>query len=240
MSVAKAIPAYRRIAGALTRRIEAGKLREGDVVPSERELAAEFGVSLMTARHALEELTAEGKLSRRPRVGTFVAPARIHFNRLTSFTEEMASRGSVARSRILSAGVTAGDDEICPRLSLAAGAQVVCVERLRLSEEEPYAMESCWLAAGQFAGILEEDLETKSLFSILAEEYGVTIMHADEEIDAIAADGRTAALLGVKAGAPVLRIRQVLFGKAGAVAFTSALYRSDRHSFHARRFRQGI
>jgi len=233
----RAAPAYRRIAGELTRLIEAGDLREGEAVPSERELAGEFGVSLMTARHALEEMTAAGLLSRRPRVGTFVAPARIHFNKLTSFTEERASRGYAASARILSAGVKAEEDEACARLGLAAGTQMVCLERLRLSGEEPFAVETCWMAAGRFAGILEEDLERKSLFTTLAEGYGVAISHADEEIDAIAADGKTAAQLGVKAGAAVLRIRQVLFGKAGAVAYTSALYRADRHSFHARRFR---
>lgn len=76
----KQLPAYKRIAERLTRRIQAGELHQGDAVPSERDLAAEFSVSLMTARHALQELTSEGLLSRRPNVGTFVAPAKIHIN----------------------------------------------------------------------------------------------------------------------------------------------------------------
>src|ERR1035437_6680349 len=114
----KKIPAYRNICELLARRIESGELRHGDAVPSERGLAAEFGVSLMTARHALQVLTAEGLLSRRPNVGTYVAPAKIHFNKLTSFTEEMLAKGYRPESRLLSAGLTSKNDEVCSKLCL--------------------------------------------------------------------------------------------------------------------------
>jgi len=80
-----------------TRRTEAG-----DVVGSERELARIHGVSLMTARHALAGLAQEGVVERRHGAGTFVAPPRIHFNKLVSYTEQTASWVLMPRSRILS------------------------------------------------------------------------------------------------------------------------------------------
>jgi GntR family transcriptional regulator len=86
-------PAYRRIQYALRKRIEAGELQPGDAVPSERELARNHEVSLMTARHALAELEHDGLVDRRRGTGTFVALPRIHFNRLASFTCRRA-RGS--------------------------------------------------------------------------------------------------------------------------------------------------
>src|SRR5437016_6764502 len=94
-------PAYRKIQGAILKRIEAGQLKPGDSVSSERELAKIHGVSLMTARHALAALEREGLVERRRGAGTFVAPPKIHFNKLMSFTEQMASRGLSACSRIL-------------------------------------------------------------------------------------------------------------------------------------------
>jgi len=230
-------PAYRWIAGELTQRIQSGRLRPGDAVPSERQLAAEFGVSLMTARHALQELTAEGALLRRPNVGTFVAPARIHFNKLTSFTEEMLARGGVPRSRILSATLTSREPEVCSRLALPAGKELARFERLRLSQSQPFSIETCYLPALRFHGILQLHLERKSLFSALAEVYAVSISHADEEIDATSADARTSRLLQVPLGSPILRIRQVLYGKAEPILYCVALYRSDRHSLLVRRFR---
>jgi DNA-binding GntR family transcriptional regulator len=85
------LPAYQQIQRAIRQRIEAKQLRTGDAVSSERELARIHGVSLMTARHALAGLEREGVVERRPGAGTFVAPPRIHFNKLMSYTEQMAS-----------------------------------------------------------------------------------------------------------------------------------------------------
>src|SRR5579885_1039434 len=86
------LPAYQRIQGAIRKRIEAGHLRAGDVVASERDLAKLHQVSLMTARHALASLEREGIVERRRGIGTFVAAPKIHFNKLMSYTEQMASR----------------------------------------------------------------------------------------------------------------------------------------------------
>ena len=58
-------PAYQRIQGAIRTQIEAGELKPGDAVASERELARVHGVSLMTARHALAGLEHEGMVERR-------------------------------------------------------------------------------------------------------------------------------------------------------------------------------
>jgi GntR family transcriptional regulator len=231
------VPAYRQIADSLTESIQTEKLRPGDAVPSERELAASFKVSLMTARHALQELTTEGLLSRRPNVGTFVAPTKIHFNKLTSFTEEMLSRGYTPESRVLSATQTSKDDEVCSRLSLPIGSKLFRVQRLRLSGTEPFAVETCYLEMQRFPGLLKEHLGSRSLFSILTEEHGIKISYADEEIDATSSDPKTARLLHVRAGTPVLRIRQVLYGTTDPVVYSIAVYRSDRHSLVVRRFR---
>src|SRR5499427_8121137 len=94
-------PAYQRIQRAIREQIEAGELKPGDAVASERELARVHRVSLMTARHALAGLEHEGIVERRRGAGTFVAPPRIHFNKLMSYTEQMGSRGLAPRSRVL-------------------------------------------------------------------------------------------------------------------------------------------
>src|SRR5260370_25150647 len=85
-------PAYRRIQSGILKRIEAGQLKPGDVVDSERELAKIHRVSLMTARHALVALEKEGMGERRRGSGTFVAPPKTHFHKLMSYTVQMADR----------------------------------------------------------------------------------------------------------------------------------------------------
>ena len=232
------IPAYQRIQGAILRRIENGQLRPGDMVDSERELAKIHRVSLMTARHALVALEKEGMVERRRGSGTFVAPPKIHFNKLMSYTEQMAGRGLSAVSKVLSFGVISTEHEIAARLSLPATSRLVKLERLRSAADEPFALETCYLSAEEFAGLTEAPVERGSLFSILEHDYGLEIAHADEEIDATSADPHTARLLCVPHGLPLLRIRQVIYSTKGkATIYVLGLYRSDRHILLIRRFR---
>jgi len=231
-------PAYRRIQHALQKRIQGGELRPGDAVPSERELARSHKVSLMTARHALAEMEREGLVDRRRGAGTFVALPKIHFNRLTSFTEQMASRGLLARSKTLSADIVEGEPEVAARLSLPAHSRLVKIERLRQSGEQPFALERCYLS-DEFAGLAELPLDRRSLFATLEHEYGIELAYADEEVDATAAGARNAELLQVHAGSPVLRIRQVIYSTQGrATVYVLGFYRSDRHTLLIRRFRR--
>src|SRR5579871_723298 len=105
-------PVYKRIQNAIRTRIESLELQPGDSVPSERELARIHKVSLMTARHALAELEREGMVERRRGAGTFVAPPKIHFNRLMSYTELMAGRSLTSRSKLISLQTVEDEQEI--------------------------------------------------------------------------------------------------------------------------------
>lgn len=231
-------PAYRRIQNSIRQRIEAGKLCPGDVVESERELAKIHQVSLMTARHALADLAREGLVERRHGSGTFVAPPKIHFNKLMSYTEQMASRGLSARSKIVRLSSAETDAEIAARLSLQPASALTVVQRIRLAAGEPFALETCYLSADQFAGLAEAPLERASLFAILERDYGVSLAYADEEIDATAADERTASLLSIPRGTAMLRIRQIIYSAHGTpTLYVVGLYRSGRHTLVIRRFR---
>jgi GntR family transcriptional regulator len=88
---------------------------------------------------------------------------------------------------------------------------------------EPFALETCYFSAKHYAGLLSEPLEKESLFGILERNYGVELGYADEEVDATAADPRTADLLGVP--------------KRAVITYVLGLYRSDRHNLVIRRFR---
>ena len=197
-------PAYQRIRSVIWKRIDAGQLKPGDVVDSERELARIHRVSLMTARHALTSLEREGVVERRRGAGTFVAPPKIHFNKLMSYSEQMASRGLVAGSDLLCSKIIDHEPEIAARLALTPNHRLVKVERLRHAANEPFALEVCYLSEAEFGGLVSAPLGKGSLFSILERDFGVELAHADEEVDATAADSRIAELLGVSRGTPVV------------------------------------
>jgi GntR family transcriptional regulator len=232
------MPAYQRIQGKIRRTIETGGLRPGDAVPSERELARIHDVSLMTARHALASLEHEGAVERRRGVGTFVAAPKIHFNKLMSYTEQMGSRSLNACSKVLLAKIIDDEQDVNARLALTPKSKVVKIERLRHAGDEPFALETCYLSAAQFSGLVGAPLQRESLFATLERNYNIELGYADEEVDATAADQRTAELLGVPKREPLLRIRQVIYSTKGVVIlYVIGMYRSDRHNLVIRRFR---
>jgi GntR family transcriptional regulator len=238
VKIRNGIHAYQRIQGKIRKVIETGDLRPGDAVPSERELARIHDVSLMTARHALASLEQEGAVERRPGVGTFVASPKIHFNKLMSYTEQMSNRSLSTSSKVLLAMIIDDEQEVNARLSLSPKSQIVKLERLRLAAGSPFALETCYLSAAQFSGLLTAPLQRESLFATLERDYNVELSYADEEVDATAADQRTAELLGVPKREPLLRIRQVIYSTKGVVImYVLGLYRSDRHNLVIRRFR---
>jgi len=233
-----ALPAYQRIQLSIRKRIDAGQLRPGDPVSSERDLAKLHEVSLMTARHALASLEREGMVERRRGVGTFVSAPKIHFNKLMSYTEQMAARSLTAASKILCAKLIDNEPDAAARLLLPPTKQLIKLERIRHASGEPFALETCYLAEEEFPGLLAAPLGRDSLFATLERNYDVKLGYADEEIDATAADPRTAELLNVPRRDPLLRIRQVIYSTQGKrVLYVLGIYRSDRHNLVIRRFR---
>ena len=232
------MPAYKRIQSEIRDRIACASLKPGDAVASERELAKTHKVSLMTARHALAGLEHEGIVERRLGAGTFVAVPKIHFNKLMSYTEQMSSRGLAPRSRVLVAKVIDGDPEVAARLGLPEASRVLKIQRLRLTDEEPFALETCYLPAADFPNLAAAPLGRSSLFAILEHDYATKLTYADEEVDATSADANIAELLSVPRGASVLRIRQIIYSTKGkATIYVVGFYRSERHTLFIRRFR---
>jgi GntR family transcriptional regulator len=232
------LPAYQKIQNAVRRLIETRQLRPGDSVSSERELARIHHVSLMTARHALAGLEKEGIVERRRGAGTFVAPPRIHFNKLMSYTEQMGTRGLTPSSKIVMARIIEDEPEIAARLGLAATSRMVKIERVRHTAEEPFALETCYLPAQDFGSLADAPLGRGSLFATLEHDFDVRLAYADEEVDATVAEGRVSQLLNLRPGAPLLRMRQVIYSSATKpVIYAIGFYRSERHSLFIRRYR---
>lgn len=238
MSRRPEVPAYRRIEGVIRHEIDTGQLKPGALVPSERELARTHQVSLMTARHALTELARDGVVERRRGAGTYVAPPKVQFNKLLGYHEHMASLGLKARSQIVSSSVVRGEPEIAANLGLAPTARIVRLERVRLAQTEPVALEVAYWSEDEFPDLLRSTVEGTSLFHALEHDCGIPLAYADEEIDATDADQRLADLLHVSKNTPLLRIRQLIFSTTGkATVYVTGYYLSGRHTLRIRRTR---
>jgi GntR family transcriptional regulator len=210
-------------------------LPPGSPVPPERTLSVEFGTSRTTVRQALQELVVEGRLVRIQGKGTFVAKPKVaQALRLTSYTEDMRAQGLEPTSRLLEIGYMLADDVLSERLGIKPRARVLRIERLRLANGEPMALETTHLSAQRFTGLRRHLERSNSLYAVLSEKYGVTLLEAQETIETVPAPPREAHLLGTDVGLPLLLLSRHSLGEDGEpVEYVRAFYRGDRYKFVA-------
>lgn len=223
---------FRTVLNDLRRRIEA--MPVGTAVPSERALAAESGVSRMTARRALDELTREGRLVREVGRGSFVARPAVNLPlHLTGFTEDMASRGFVASSRVLRLAEEPADAVSAEHLRLAAGSPVIRLDRVRLADDRPMAIERTTLDASAVPGLTDIDFTDKSLYGELEHRFGVLFDAGDQTIRAAIVRPEDAAELGVDEGSAVLEFVRVSGSAGRLIERTVSTYPGDRFELSA-------
>lgn len=211
-------------------------LAPGSLIPTERVLTAELGTSRTTVRQALGELVGDGRLVRRQGSGTFVADPKICWPlQLTSFTQQAGEFGYSVSTRLLDAARQRATETIAEKLAIKTGAPAYCVERLRLVDGTPMAVETSYLSAARFPGLITRLRAGTSLYRVLAERYDVRPVAAEETIETAAASPREAGLLNTDTGSPMLLLGRHSFDADGApVEWVRSWYRGDRYTFVAR------
>lgn len=222
-------PRYREIEAALRARI--AHLRPGQRLPSDADLCQEFGVSRMTARHAMAQLADEGLVRRDPGRGTFVAepPTHRRANFLMTFSHEMRRQGRVPSSRIIERRMRRPTDRERVDLRAARDCDVVELRRVRLADHEPVCLETAVLTERCVEAVMAADLETGSLHEVLIAE-GMVPTRGTASIRAEAASSEDATFLAVQLGSPMLVERRLIFDqRAKPIERTETRYAADRY-----------
>ena len=207
-------PLYQQIKVLLTRSLQGGEWRPGELIPSETELAARFKVSQGTVRKAIDELADENLLVRHQGRGTFVAThaeqtVRFRFLRLAP---DNGTTGGMAR-RFIDCRRQRAPADVARALALKAGDATVQVRRVLSFEGRPVVLDDIWLPGQAFKGLTAERLgEYKGpMYRLFESEFGVRMIRADEKLRAVAANAEAAALLDVAPGAPLLSVERLSF-----------------------------
>jgi GntR family transcriptional regulator len=230
------LPRYLRLADELRTWIRASGLPPRAKLPTEAELCARYGFSRGTVVRALELLERQGLIAREQGRGTFVAPPRpVHGTfRILDFSEDMRARGKTPGTRVLRVGVERPTAELAARLRLPRGERVIRIERLRLADGDPMALETRYLAYSTCPELLGEDLERESIHRLLIEKYRLPLVRAQYTISAAVLDARDAALLATAPGTPGFRVERLTFTVGDRpVTWMVSLYRGDQYRFTA-------
>ena len=227
-------PLYRMAEDYLRRQIDSGALVPGDLIPSEPELARTLGVSQGTIKKALDNLVNERLLYRHQGKGTYVS--RIDFNNsLFRFFSYGAAGGGAARihKETPLRRIQRAPKEICKRLGAAPDSDLLYIERVGYSEENPVLIEKSWWLADLVKGLEDEEVHIPDLmYALIVERYGVPIVRCAETLTAEAADRATARQLRVKPRDPLVVLMRTTYTVGSrAIEYRVTRGRADRFSY---------
>lgn len=211
---------YLDVADDLRRRIGAGELRPGRLIPSEAQLAADHGVSRVTIRRALATLRDAGLLASRQGFGWYVTPSPLPqpLDGLRTIEANVLAAGHSTERRILGFGYADAPTRVREVLGVAT---VLEIRRLNLADDEPFARVTVWVPEALASDLSRAAVERQSLYELLP----VTLAGATQAIGAVAASPEDAALLGVPAGSPLLHAERTTRASTGeAVLLSDAVF----------------
>lgn len=223
---------YEQIAGYV--RILVAESSPGDRLPSDAELCHKFSVSRMTARQAMQLVAAEGLIERRRGAGTFVRAKVVprDLGSPLSFSESMRARGMAASSKTLEWGEAKPSVDERHALGLGDDGRAYVLERLRLADGKPMAIERVvmpkWLADQ-----LPEGFEKGSLHHAFR-TLGRAPTEAHAEVTARKASKRQRELLGLTQAGVVICERRTIYDQSDLpLERTETCYATSRYSFRA-------
>jgi GntR family transcriptional regulator len=226
------IPRYVQIRESLRDGVQSKRLLPGQKLPSEDELAVQFGVSRMTVRQGVSDLLDEGILYRKHGVGTFVAQPQVSrdHTRPTNFFESSVTNHVEATMRLLIADILPARLKTAKALALNEGELAIRIKTLRLADGSPVTVHDAYGPYNLFPQMLQEYLESHHMWDYM-DQYGYKVKRAVQRLEAHEADEEIAKLLEIEEGAPVLYKERTVYTEEGTpVEFTYCYNRGDRYS----------
>lgn len=231
-------PVHQQLARVCRSRLVGGEFAAAQRFPSERDLAAEYGVSRDTANKVLAQMVSENLLVHRPGVGMFVAPPRslqASLRQMESFTDYVRSQGQEPETRVLQFERQSGSQvpaAVRAALRLKPRDEVIFLERLRLANGEPVILEFRWLPGHLLPNLREHELKG-SLYALL-ERLGFALEGEDHAVQARRLLAPEAQRLGVETGEAALAVEGPGFTANGSpIWYQVLLYRGDKYELHS-------
>ena len=229
------VPYYYQLEQLLREKVENGRLKPGDALPSEAELCSTFMVSRTVVRQALNKLCQDGIVYKQKGKGTFVAKPKLQekfIQRTYGFYQEMKERGLAVESEVLEHELLESPTGIRTLLKLSEGQKVVRTSRLRSVNKELVMFTTTYVRSDLCPGLEKEDLTNGSLYQLLWDKYGLKISYGHRTLEAVAAGKYEADMLKVPRRSPLVYLESVSYLEDDTpIEYFEAWHRGDKCKF---------
>jgi GntR family transcriptional regulator len=227
---ASPMPLWAQVLADLSERLGAGEF-DGRF-PTDQELVDAYGVSRQTVREAVRRLADDGLVARERGRGTRVRPLEFEHTAgtLEGLFHQVEARG-VMQTSVVRVREETTDAGIARRLKLRARARLVHIERLRLADGEPLALDRSWLPARVAHRLLEAPLTHAGLYDELARLCGVRIEGGTERVRPVVPTAADRRALDLPSDVAAFAIERLVCSEGGAVEWRHSLVRGDRYCF---------
>lgn len=226
-------PRYRAIAADLAAKIHAGRYPAGSALPAQRELSSAYGVTLMTLRQALRQLSDEGLIVQQAGRGTFVSPPHLAYRlgSLRSLADDLREQGYHVRTVVVAREIGTS-----PRF----GPGALRLERVREFAGRPSVHQTSWVPRPHAERLMGVDFGAVALYAALADA-GVAVARATETIRPSSLDQISQRYLPEPAGSPVFVSERVTYALDGtAVVDDRAVILGSAMEIRAERAATGL
>lgn len=203
-------PLYLQIKRYIIDNIESAKWPIGHRIPTELELTEQFKVSRMTVNKAVRDLVAEGKLSRKPRLGTFVCiaddKAESPLLDIQNIAEEVRLRGKTYSSKVIKQIALRADDSIAIKLGIMLGSPIFYSEIIHLEDNFPIQYELRWVNSLYIPGYLDQDFSQITPNQYLSDNCPLSAI--EHTVEAVAADDTVRSALKMGLNEPCLLLNR--------------------------------
>lgn len=229
-------PYYQQIMRQLAAMIDSGELATGENLPPERLLANMLDVSRTTIKHCYDMLREAEKLSSHGRGGTVVTGVRgvtPELGKLKGFSEEMRELGMTPSTRLLERAVVQ-DRMLASMFGRPSSARFLKVVRLRLADNQPMTYERAWYDLILAPGLEAWDA-AGSAYTFLSDTCGVSLIDAEQSIEAVMSEETENQLFGFQAPSPCLLLKRKSYASTRQLAeYVEGLFRGDAYAYRLR------
>lgn len=227
------IPLYAQLIDIIYEKIDSKALKEGDKLPSERELCNLYDISRATVRQAMMELEKEAFIYKLHGKGAYISPKKLNqdLSKFYSFSDEMKKLGRKPTSKVIEFEIICSSYKISNKLGIQAGDEVYEIKRLRLADEKAIMVETTYIPCYRFPNLKKSELEEHAMYEILRNKYNAELTMAEEIFSPTTINDYESNILGIDKNAPAMIVERLTYEREKIIEYTFGIVRGDKFKY---------